>query len=73
MKPIEIVEELNARNTLMPGKDKHLGPGGLIEKLSEEKRKILSELKSDDLKNIRPDSIGLNQKKGRGRWGNRKS
>jgi hypothetical protein len=34
-----------------------VGPGGLIEKMSPENRELLATLKSEDLRNIRPDTI----------------
>lgn len=43
--------------TLMPGQYDHLGPGQVVLRMSEDKRKILSELKSEDLQNIRVDAI----------------
>lgn len=42
----------------MPGKDKNLGVGQVVlKKLSPEKLKIIQELKSETLQNLRLDSI----------------
>jgi len=50
-----------------------VGPGGMIEKMSPEKREILKTLKSEDLQNVRPDSTWIYQKpQGKGRWGTRR-
>lgn len=56
-----------------------LGPGQVVIKMSAEKREILKTLTSDDLQNIRPDTIfgtpeqqkewGFEPKKRKGRWG----
>jgi hypothetical protein len=70
-KSYEILYSLILRNTFNPGQDKNLGPGKLIEKLSSEKRAILSQLKSSDLQNLRTDTI-WGTKKGKGRWGTRR-
>jgi hypothetical protein len=58
MKPIQILDELILRETLMPGQDKKLGVGQVVlKRLSPDKLKIIQELKSDDVKNLRFDSI----------------
>ncbi|MEI8270415.1 MAG: hypothetical protein WCG45_03525 [bacterium] len=58
MKPIEVLNELISREFLMPGKDKNLGVGQVVlKKLSPEKLKIIQELKSETLQNLRLDSI----------------
>lgn len=42
-------------------------PGAVVLRLSAEKREILKNLTSDDVKNIRPDLFGV--PKSKGRWG----
>ncbi len=47
-----------------------LGPGQVILKMSQEKRDIIKNLKSEDLQNVRPDSCFMFQEPRRkGRWG----
>jgi hypothetical protein len=50
-----------------------VGPGGMIEKMSADKREILKTLKSEDLQNIRPDANPMYQATGKGRWGRLKA
>ena len=65
---LEVLQKLVNRTFLMPGQDKRFGPGQLVLSRPQKERDELSKLKSSDLQNLRPDSIGLGQKKRKGRW-----
>lgn len=53
---LDLLREIIINTYLRDGR-KHLGPGQIILKLPEEKREILKGLTSEELQNIRPDSL----------------
>jgi hypothetical protein len=57
-KPFDILEKAIGEGILRNKLNKYKKPGSIIEKLSEEDREILKQLKSDDIKTIRKDLIG---------------
>lgn len=57
---------------IIPDCYRHSTVGQVVLKMSPAKRQLLSELKSEDIENIRPSTIwGPVCRKGRGRWGTR--
>lgn len=49
---------------------RHLGPGQVVMRLPPEKREILSQLTSDEVASVRPDTVfGPAAPKRKGRWG----
>lgn len=66
---LEIIDKLRSREFLMPGLDKKLGPGQVVEKkLSQEEKDIIKNLKSEDLQNMRYDAVWFCNPKRKGRW-----
>lgn len=55
MKPTDLLFDLSLSIWCLPAT--RVGPGQIVMGLPDEKREILKQLKSDDLKNIRPDVI----------------
>lgn len=47
----------------------HLGPGKVLAKAKPENRELLKMLTSDDVCNVRLDSIGFQEPRRKGRWG----